>query len=107
MTREANEFGRGAAAQCSGENFAGTAKVLVCLCRTTLSWRGGGHWPGFIAWARFVSRSPMFLSAQTWTHWLSAPMSVKPAEGIGETTRRSLMRGVQAALPLGMPPGLV
>ncbi len=47
--------------QRNGENFAGTAKVLVCLCRTTPSPRGGGHWPGFIAEARRRSRSPMFL----------------------------------------------
>src|SRR5216683_1375747 len=47
--------------QRKGDHFAGMAKVLCCRCRVTLSCRGGGHWPGFIALARSVSRSPMFL----------------------------------------------
>ena len=36
----------------SGENLAGTAKVFSCLCRTTLSCRGGGQLAGLHRRAR-------------------------------------------------------
>ena len=45
----------------SGDQLAGTANLFSCLSKVTLSCRGGGQTPGFIAWARRVSRSAMFL----------------------------------------------